>query len=302
MRIRCDKFEGRNYASDSELNNEDDKNDDEQIQSPARPVFVPVASSFPGSSCPASVPASPLSVSFRPASFPGASSLPGSSRPDSVPASTFPVSSGPASVPVASSLPRSSRPASVPAASSLPVSSGPTSAPASTLPVSSGPASVSVASFLPGSSPRMAGFVRANEDQMRRQGRWNNTKMNGAYLTSLSREMMRSMGFPTNGRSFYLAHTALDPPTSLCKKLFPAIDEWHDRLAAKKLSPDNNHLVQVIMILRKTTIQDSVLMMELRLCHPIWQHSAFYDPAYLSFKSQVNILALECSSMLTLIC
>jgi hypothetical protein len=58
----------------------------------------------------------------------------------------------------------------------------------------------------------------------------------------------------------------LDPPTSLCKKLFPAIDEWHDRLAAKELSPDNNDpiqptvsanaFLQVIMMLRKTFIQD----------------------------------------------
>ncbi|SAL96985.1 hypothetical protein [Absidia glauca] len=52
---------------------------------------------------------------------------------------------------------------------------------------------------------------------------------------------MRSVtGFPTNGRFFYLACAALDPPTSLYKKLFLAIDEWHDRLAAKELGPDNN--------------------------------------------------------------
>ncbi|SAM04561.1 hypothetical protein [Absidia glauca] len=42
--------------------------------------------------------------------------------------------------------------------------------------------------------------------------------MNGAYLTSLPREMMRPLeGFPTNCRSFYLARAALDSPTSLCK-------------------------------------------------------------------------------------
>ncbi|SAM04919.1 hypothetical protein [Absidia glauca] len=69
------------------------------------------------------------------------------------------------------------------------------------------------------------------------------TTMNGAYLTSLPGEMMRSMAsFPTNGRSFYLARAALDPPTSLCKKLFPAVREWHDRLAAKELSHDNTSL------------------------------------------------------------
>ncbi|SAM02452.1 hypothetical protein [Absidia glauca] len=35
---------------------------------------------------------------------------------------------------------------------------------------------------------------------------------------------------------------------------------------------------------RKTFIQGSVLMMELRPCYPIWQHSIFSDPAYSSFE------------------
>ncbi|SAM01113.1 hypothetical protein [Absidia glauca] len=49
-----------------------------------------------------------------------------------------------------------------------------------------------------GSSARMAGSVCANVDQIRRQGRWNNTAINGAYLTNLSRELVRSMAdFPT---------------------------------------------------------------------------------------------------------
>ncbi|SAM05507.1 hypothetical protein [Absidia glauca] len=73
----------------------------------------------------------------------------------------------------------------------------------------------------------------------------------------------------------------------LCNKLFAAIGEWHDRLAAKEISPgDPIHLtvaenasMQVIMMFRKTFIQDSVLMMELHPCYPIWQHSVFSDPA-----------------------
>ncbi|SAM02637.1 hypothetical protein [Absidia glauca] len=75
-----------------------------------------------------------------------------------------------------------------------------------------------------GSSARMAGNVCANVDQIRRQGRWNNTTINGAYLTNLPREWVRSMaGRPTYGRFFYLVRAALNPPTSFCKKLFPAI-------------------------------------------------------------------------------
>jgi hypothetical protein len=62
-------------------------------------------------------------------------------------------------------------------------------------------------------------------------------------------------------------------------------------LAVKKLSPGNNDpvkptvaanaFVQVIMMLKKSFIQDSVLMMEL---HSIWQHPISSEPAYLSFK------------------
>ncbi|SAM06187.1 hypothetical protein [Absidia glauca] len=72
------------------------------------------------------------------------------------------------------------------------------------------------------SSARMADMVSANENQIRR--RWNNTTMKGTYLTRLPREMMRSMaGFPHQWSILALA--ALDPPTRLCKKLFPAIGE-----------------------------------------------------------------------------
>ncbi|SAM01496.1 hypothetical protein [Absidia glauca] len=125
--------------------------------------------------------------------------------------------------------------------------------------------------------------------------------------------MVQSLAdFPTNSRSFHLALTSLDPSTSLCKKLFPAIDEWHDRLVTKKLGPDNNNsiqptaavnaFVQAIMLLRKTFIQGSVLMTKPLPCHSIWQHLIFSDPAYLSLKREANIIALKCSSILTLKC
>ncbi|SAL98261.1 hypothetical protein [Absidia glauca] len=101
-------------------------------------------------------------------------------------------------------------------------------------------------------------------------------------------------------RFFYIARAALNPPTSLCKKLFPAIGERHDRLAPKELSPGDpiqptvaeNSFVQVIMMFKKTFIQDSVLVMELHPCYPIWQQSIFSDPAHLSFIS--SMLALIC--------
>ncbi|SAM03382.1 hypothetical protein [Absidia glauca] len=102
------------------------------------------------------------------------------------------------------------------------------------------------------------------------------------------------------------------PPPMVDPFTLPMPPLIHLPASARKLSPDNNNpiqptsaaneFVQVVMMLRKTSIQDSVLMMELHPCHPIWQHSIFSDPAYLPFKRQANTIALESNSMLTLIC
>ncbi|SAL95154.1 hypothetical protein, partial, partial [Absidia glauca] len=115
-----------------------------------------------------------------------------------------------------------------------------------------------------GSSARMAGNVCANVDQIRRQSRWNNTTMEGISHQP-SKKMMQSMaGFHTNELS------PGDP-------IQPAVAD--------------NAFVQVIMMFRKTFIQDSVLMMELHSCYPIWQHSIFFDQAFLSFKR--DLLQIE---------
>ncbi|SAM07909.1 hypothetical protein [Absidia glauca] len=62
-------------------------------------------------------------------------------------------------------------------------------------------------------------FKKEGWDMFKRVKSWRWFQANFIYW-------MRSMaGFPTYGRFFYLARAALNPPTSLYKKLFPAIDE-----------------------------------------------------------------------------
>jgi hypothetical protein len=61
-------------------------------------------------------------------------------------------------------------------------------------------------------------------------------------------------------------------------------DRWNNNPIQPTVA--GNAFVQVIMMFRKPFIQYSVLMMELHPCHPIWQHSIFSDPAYLSFKKK----------------
>jgi hypothetical protein len=96
------------------------------------------------------------------------------------------------------------------------------------------------------------------------------------------------------------------------QKVVPANRRIAWTTGGKRLSPDNNDpiqttvaanaFVQVIVMLRMAFVQDSVLIVEFHPCHPNCQHSIFPDPAYLSFKRQVNIIVLECSSILALIC
>ncbi|SAL99398.1 hypothetical protein [Absidia glauca] len=110
-----------------------------------------------------------------------------------------------------------------------------------------------------GSSARTAGIMCANEDQIRRQGRWTNTTINGAYFTSLPRKTMRLMaGFPTNGRSFYFARAAL---THLPASARSCSRRSTNGMTDKELDNNNpiqptvaaNAFVQMIMMLRKKT-------------------------------------------------
>ncbi|SAM08004.1 hypothetical protein [Absidia glauca] len=106
-----------------------------------------------------------------------------------------------------------------------------------------------------GSSACMTGNVCANVDQIRRQGRWNNTTMKGISHQPFERNDA------INGR---LPHQCPGNPIQ------PTVAE--------------NAFVRVIIVLRKTFIQDSVLMMDFHPCYPIWQHTIFSGPAYLSFR------------------
>ncbi|SAM00264.1 hypothetical protein [Absidia glauca] len=132
-----------------------------------------------------------------------------------------------------------------------------------------------------GSSARMAGNVCANVDQIRRQGRWNIITINGAHLTNLPREWWDQWQASPHMVDSFILHV---PPLTHLRA--------SARSCSRRSANDMTHWRRknsflVIMMFRKTFIQDSVLMMERHLCYPIWQHSFFCDPAYLSFKKDM---------------
>ena len=84
-----------------------------------------------------------------------------------------------------------------------------------------------------GSSAKMAEFAGAEDNQIRRQGRWNSQAMENCYLATIPREAVRGLaGFDPKRPSFCLPRSSLLPPKILSRMIFPWIDEW----AAKRES------------------------------------------------------------------
>lgn len=137
-----------------------------------------------------------------------------------------------------------------------------------------------------GAAARMADLQGVDESDIRRMGRWNNSAMNGAYLTGLPRGIMRSLaGFPQQG-TFYLPRATVTPPESLQAKVFPEASIWlsriHEGSAEQTVSAEG--FLNLMLTLRITFLQDSVFMQNFCPGHPVWKHPLFRDAEYLDFK------------------
>ncbi|KAG1560209.1 hypothetical protein G6F49_002912 [Rhizopus delemar] len=150
-----------------------------------------------------------------------------------------------------------------------------------------------------GAGARMCDLGGVEDASIRRLGRWNSDSMNGAYVTGLPREAMRSLaGFGKVKGNFYLPRANLDPCVELQKKVFPLVDEWLDKLDANAI--EYNVAARGFLILMKqlriTFLQDSVLIMKDFPAHPVFKHELFSDPLFVTFKSNLEELLLSDST------
>lgn len=139
-----------------------------------------------------------------------------------------------------------------------------------------------------GAAARMADLQGVQESDIRRMGRWNNSSMNGAYLTGLPRGIMRALaGFPSEqGGAFFLPRDTILPSEELQAKIFPQASEWlnkiHNGQAEQTVSAEG--FLKLLLTLRISFLQDSVFMQRKMPHHAIWKHAIFRDPMYLEFK------------------
>ncbi|KAG2193589.1 hypothetical protein INT47_007392 [Mucor saturninus] len=147
-----------------------------------------------------------------------------------------------------------------------------------------------------GSGARMADLAGIGQDQIRRQGRWNNNSMNGAYLTGVPRETMRtSAGFPLAQGHFYLPRAILEPPVELQQKVFPWTDQWLGkvRLGVAETSNSAISFLKILVTFRVTFLQDAVFMGIKYPGHPIFINPLFHDELFRQFSSDLQAAVIE---------
>lgn len=128
----------------------------------------------------------------------------------------------------------------------------------------------------------------ASEASIRRGGRWNNEKMEGCYLTTLPREVLRALaGFNSHGGEFFLPRAECSIPDELRTTVFPWIEEYEELFDKGELNDIAGHgFLKLLTYLREVLLQDSVLLRHAYPKHAIWTHSLFSTPEYQAFASQ----------------
>ncbi|KAG2211410.1 hypothetical protein INT45_002409 [Circinella minor] len=129
----------------------------------------------------------------------------------------------------------------------------------------------------------MADIRGAGESDIRRAGRWTSDALESAYLTNLPRVLLRFMtGFHKDGGRFYLRCAIEKPEPELCRKVFPMVEVWQERINQGCDHSDQSIAADgFLQMLRQVSIvflPDSVPLQELYPRLSIWNAPLFQDP------------------------
>lgn len=94
-------------------------------------------------------------------------------------------------------------------------------------------------------------------------------------------------GFTKDAGNFWLERASLMPSEDLCKKVFPHVDRWVERLENDDVTESStaaNGFLQLLIQLRVVFLQDSVIMKEKHPDHVLWKNELFRDELYLQFE------------------
>lgn len=140
---------------------------------------------------------------------------------------------------------------------------------------------------------KQAEIFGVSEEQIAKQGRWDRSKMQGHYLSTLARGFMRAVsGVDSNlAGGFFIARAALDPPLILTKMVWPWVDEWQQRILNGTVQVPNmaaKAFLKLMQELRKYLLQDAVFWQPRFPNHPIFKHPVFHQSEWVAFADALR--------------
>ena len=144
----------------------------------------------------------------------------------------------------------------------------------------------------------MAEFSGADDNQIRRQGRWNSQAMENCYLTTIPREAVRGLaGFDPKRPSFCLPRASLAPPDRLVSLVFPWIDDWVSKRDAGSLELTIclDSFLKTMKFLRVVLLQDAVCLKRQFPDLFIWTNALFTTSEFLEFEKRMERCIAESS-------
>jgi hypothetical protein len=143
-----------------------------------------------------------------------------------------------------------------------------------------------------GAAAKLAELLGVSEDQIRRQGWWDQDEMRGCYLTSLPREFMRAMaGHPRFIGCFEIPRAGVAPPDELLSMIWPDLDQWKGRFGPELGQIQDlaaMGFTDLLFSLREVILQDSVFLRKRFPRSPVWEHPVFQHPAYAEFAARME--------------
>lgn len=137
---------------------------------------------------------------------------------------------------------------------------------------------------------RMASMAGVPEEEVRRQGRWNQDVLTNCYINVLPRQFIRAMAGFEKDSLYHLPRAMEEPCQALKDMVFPWVDDWKAKIKngeVKEQSASASHFLALLTCFKTTLLQDAAVMMDLHPDHPIWKDPIFKTDLFLDFKRYV---------------
>ena len=141
--------------------------------------------------------------------------------------------------------------------------------------------------------------IGVEDAQIRQLGHWDSTRMAKHYSSGIARGAARQFaGFPAERGKYYLARSALRPPESLRRKVFPQLEESLlvlNSIPSEERDRAAGSVLNALNWFRTVILEDAVALKDQSQFResPLFKHSLFQDSEFLNYQHSALLASRE---------